>query len=398
MSRQEKRTEPKLQPSDDVQLNDGLNKEITSYWEEEKGKKFQGYREDGKSGPKKKKKKPLKIIGLILLILVIFVAVVVLVFFILQNRGKKELLDHNAANTEIAGSNDADLSDGGMTVVYKGETYKYDENVTAILCMGIDREEFREDGEAVASGQADSLFLMVVDTSDGSMTMLPISRNTMVTIDEYDGNGKYIGQDDLQVTLAYAYGDGRTESCENVVTAISRLMYGMPISSYIAIDMSGISVLNDAVGGVEVQVLEDLSAADAALVPGNTVTLKGEQSVIYVRSRKSEGTDLEIDNNAPRMERQVQYLNSFMKKALTQTKSNPTLPISLFQMMGDYMITDITPSEVTYLASLVVQHGLDNKIVSIPGTAKKGKYTEVYVDNEALYEIILDVFYNKVAN
>ena len=94
----------------------------------------------------------------------------------------------------------------------------------------------------------------------------------------------------------------------------------------------------------------------------------------------------------------MQYLNSFMKKALTQTKSNPTLPISLFQMMGDYMITDITPSEVTYLASLVVQHGLDNKIVSIPGTAKKGKYTEVYVDNEALYEIILDVFYNKVAN
>ena len=99
MSRQEKRTEPKLQPSDDVQLNDGLNKEITSYWEEEKGKKFQGYREDGKSGPKKKKKKPLKIIGLSLLILVIFVAVVVLVFFILQNRGKKEFLNHNAANT-----------------------------------------------------------------------------------------------------------------------------------------------------------------------------------------------------------------------------------------------------------------------------------------------------------
>ena len=88
-------------------------------------------------------------------------------------------------------------------------------------------------------------------------------------------------------------------------------------------------------------------------------------------------------------------MNAFMKKVLVQTKSVVTLPVSLFQTASDYMITDVTTSEVAYLASLLVEHGLDNEIVSIPGEAKKGEYTEVYPDDEKLYEIILDVFYNK---
>lgn len=390
-----------VRPAEDRTLNDGLKGAIDSYWEEGATQKTRrGYREEDtriskKHDKPKKKRSVKKIILWILLIIVLFIVTVVITFVVLQKRGRKELTENNAANTEISTIDDAQSGDGGKTVIYKGQKYCYNEDITSILCMGVDQKSFNDTGTYQKGGQADTLFLMVIDTRTGKMTMIPISRYTMVTIDEYKKDGTYWRQNNIQVCLAYTYGDGREKSCENVTTAVSRLMYGMPISSYLTIDMSAISSLNDAIGGVEVQVLEDLSNQDPKLVKGANVTLMGQQAETYVRSRKSEGPDLAIDNNAPRMERQIQYMNNFMKKVLNQTKSNPTLPVSLFKQAKSYMITDVTVPEVTYLSGLLLQHGLDNSIVSIPGTAKKGEYTEVYPDDKALYEIILDVFYKK---
>ena len=160
--------------------------------------------------------------------------------------------------------------------------------------------------------------------------------------------------------------------------------------------MSGISVLNDAIGGVTVDVLEDLTYADSQLYEGNTITLMGDQALTYVRSRKSEGTDLVVDNNAPRMARQSQYLSAFLSQTLDLTKSDLTLPLKLYNIASDYTITDVSASETVYLLTQMARHGLDNTIVDIPATAQEGEYTEVYVDDEKLYEIILDVFYEVV--
>ena len=389
-----------VRPTSDQGLDDALKEKIGAYWEDgRETKRHHGYRAEEIEKPQNvKKKKPTlkKVLLLILFIIIVFIAVAAITFLVLQRNGKKQLLEKNAANTQISAAEGADSSDEGKTVVYKGQKYCYNENITTILWMGIDEESFQNDDKFRQGSFADSVFLMVIDTSTGKMTMIPISRYTMVTIDEYHPDGSYWKQEDIQVCFAYAYGDGRKSSCENMATAISRFMYGMPISSYMAIDMSAIGVLNDAVGGVPVDVIEDLTLSDPELYVGNHVTLMGQQAELYVRSRKSEGYDLKVDNNAPRMERQIQYMNAFMKKALSQTKQNPTLPVSLFRTASDYMVTDVNASEVTYLASLLVQHGLDNTIVSIPGKAKKGKYTEVYADDEKLYEIILDVFYKKV--
>jgi LCP family protein required for cell wall assembly len=262
--------------------------------------------------------------------------------------------------------------------------------------MGVDREEFNEGSTYQEGGQADSLFLMVIDTSTGETKMVPISRYTMVPIDEYHEDGSYWRQNEIQVLLAYTYGDGREASCENTTTAISRLLYGMPISGYVAIDLSGIGVLNDAVGGVTVEVLEDLTEADSELYVGNTVTLMGQQAETYVRSRKSEGTDLEIDNNAPRVERQTQYLNAFLSTTMSQMKTSPTLPLKLYNIASDYTITDVSAAEALYLMTTMAKTGMEAEVVTIPSTAKKGEYTEVYVDEDALYEVILDVFYTEV--
>ena len=191
------------------------------------------------------------------------------------------------------------------------------------------------------------------------------------------------------------HGDGGKESCENTTKAVSRFLYGIPISGYAALDMSGVASLNDAVGGVTLDISEDLTDADPAFFQGNTLTLSGEQALRFVRYRISEGEELETDNNAPRMQRQEQFLQAFAKQFFQQIRKEPGLPLTCYQLLKEYMVTDITPSETLYLSTLLADHGNEISVVSLPGTVQKGEYTEVYVDRERLYEILLDVFYTE---
>ena len=87
-----------------------------------------------------------------------------------------------------------------------------------------------------------------------------------------------------------------------------------------------------------------------------------------------------------------------IKKALEATKEDLTVPLTLYQAATSYMITDIGASEVTYLASLVLQGGFNaENIISIPGEVTLvDTHAQYHVDEAALYEIILDVFYEEV--
>lgn len=402
------------------QPNEGLSGLVSGYWEDRESPGFRGYGEESAQERRKKEsssdgkrkshhekkhnrkkdrregrsRRLLRTLGIILLVIILIAAAFVLV---MGFRGKKSAIGSTVAREEVKGPDDARLGDGGKTVVYKGNTYCYNTHISTILCIGIDKEEYNETGTYGKGGQADTLFLIAYDNENGKSVMIPISRNTMAQIDEYNEDGTYWRQNKIQIALAYAYGDGREKSCENVAKAVSRLLYGMPVNDYITLDLSAIASLNDAVGGVPVTVLEDMTQYDPVLKEGAQITLKGQQAVSYVRSRKTEGYDLKVDNNAPRMERQKQYLDSFLNQAVIQTKKDLVLPLNLYRLVKEDMITSITPSEVMYYARMVKSRGVDNSIVSIPGKARKGEYTEVYVDDDSLYQIILDTFYKKVS-
>ena len=151
-------------------------------------------------------------------------------------------------------------------------------------------------------------------------------------------------------------------------------------------------MLNDAVGGITVEVLEDLTEKDQELEQGAVVTLHGEQAETYVRYRDT----TVLDSNNFRMARQKQYLTTFLKQVLSGVGIGDIL--SLYQKAEDYMVTDIDLSQMAYLASLVLQNGIhEGTMVSIPGTVVKGEqYAEFVPDEEALYERVLELFYTKI--
>lgn len=398
----------KEQELDVEQLNQELKQELQELSDESqettagqshhRHHESRGHRADsGRQKSRKKAKKkwsPFQICITILCVLVCILLLVVGVFLFLKIQGEKEL-STGKNETEITAPDDAELEDEGKYIIYKGEKYCYNEDVISILCMGIDKS-IQETGEdnIGANGQADALVLIVLDSKDGTLSLVNISRDSMVDVNKYNVNGQYLGTEKMQICLAYAYGDGKEKSCLNTVESVSRLMYGMPIHAYAAIDYDGIGVLNDAVGGVTVQVLEDMTYVDPAFKEGNTVMLEGEQAHSYVRTRN---VDL-LESNNLRMARQKQYMMAFLQKALAQTRSDINVPLTLYQAAGDYMVTNISYAEVTYLASRIVDTGIsDGTVTSVPGEVVRGEtYAEFIPDEEGLYELILNVFYKKV--
>ncbi len=372
------------------QLNQELNQELSEYAREHEG----DMGKDKKIQPKRKKKKG-KLWKKILVVLLVLIIAAILGVVGLFAMGKGSLFKDlvNMKDT-IHG---AKTEDNGDLIVYNGEKYRYNKDVTSILCMGIDNEEIADDEtlKEKGAGQADSIFLIVIDTKKNKTTLLNISRDSEVDINVYDENMKYQGVKTAQLCLAYAYGDGKEKSCENMITSVKRLLYGMPIDSYISMNLSGISVLNDAIGGVDVNVLEDLSNVDPELKQGANVTLHGDQAETYVRYRDAYSADIGTNNN--RMQRQKQYVSAFIQKVVEQSKQDIMLPLDLYKMVADDSVTNLNAAKMSYLVSLAGKSDLlDAEVITVPGKVfKKNGFTRYDVDDKALFEIILDVFYDK---
>ena len=342
----------------------------------------------------RKKKGPLIAVLIIFGILVLLLVTAVGAYFYLNKKGEAQL-KKNQSIASITAPEEASSEDDGKTIVYNGAKYKYNEDNINILFMGVDRD-MQDTGEKVIgeNGQADVLIWAALDSKTGHLSLINISRDAMVDVNKYNVEDKYLGTDKMQLCLAYSYGDGKEKSCENTLQSVSRLMYGMPVNAYVAIDYSAIAPLNDAIGGVTVNVLEDLTQSDSALKAGETVTLHGEQAQTYVRSRNTEV----LDSNNQRMERQKQYIDAFLQQAISQTRKNLTLPVTFYNDVSDYMVTNISASEVTHLATLMIQNGVSGgDILTVPGEVTQGDvYAEFNPDDKELYKLILSVFYKEI--
>ena len=324
-------------------------------------------------------------------------------YLVLKQMGRYSLSESLTASNAVAlpetelvqlEEADQDLPDG--YVRYEGKVYCYNEDITTILCLGIDKKaEMTSDMIPGDGGQADCVFLLVLDNDTKQMKLIAVSRETMTDVDVYDINGIYHDTEILQLALQYAYGDGKEESAARMAQTVSDLFYGLPINAYVAINMSAIAPINDAVGGVEVQVLEDLTAQDTSLIEGNTVNLMGNSAFWYVKWRNYKSD--EPGTNNKRMARQKQYMNAFVNKAKSEMKQDMTLPVKLYQLIRPYMTTDITLDKVTYLATTALDYQFDaSNIITIDGESVVGEeHDEFYIDEDDLYRVIIENFYEE---
>lgn len=343
-----------------------------------------------------KKKKRLPVVVRILIALISIVLVIAIVgasaFLILQNSGKKSLIV-NKPETPYE-----------ETIVHNGHTYVYDENKIAFAFFGVDKENFGLQGDLVGTaGQADADIVGVVDTNTGKIDIIALPRDTMVDVDLYNKDGTFVRTEKMQLCLSYAYGDGKEKSCQQVTTAMSRILLNVPIEKYFVLDVAGIAPLNDAIGGVTVQSLYTFKGQ--GIKKGDTVKLKGDKAEMYVRTRDMDNVNASLN----RTERQMQYIKAYANQLLPAVKSDFSTVSRLYNTAMKYSQTNVSLDEVTYIASLALskgvtgftQHKLDGEM-----KASNIKYSysgddnyvfaEFYPNEEALLETILECFYKQV--
>lgn len=341
-----------------------------------------------KENAKPKKKKWKKVLLILFLIFFLFIASFAITFLILQHQGKKALTDYKGVVIESI--DEAKTQNDGKTVYYNGKKYQFNENITSIACMGIDKDDIGTYVDKIGTaGQADTNMVLVIDTKTGEVTVISIPRDIMVDMGVYTTKGDYAGMKNQQLCLAYAYGDGKHTSCRNTVDAIERILFGIPVHSYVSLDIEGIGPINDAVGGVTVKSTETIGE----FRKGQSVTLRGKQAVDFVRDR---GDDK--DASIRRMERQMAYVSEFGSAAVKSAKRDIGTITRLYNTTSKYSCTNVELGSVTYLATSLLSNGVTGlKTVSIPGEMKQGDvYAEFYMDKTATYEMILDIYYNEV--
>lgn len=331
-------------------------------------------------------------------------AVLVGVFW-MQFLGKTSLKRHgdqvlNGANAsgmsvlEETGEASYELKDGQILV--DGQVYEYNDEIITFLCMGIDSHsgisKKKTPGKA---GQADALILVVLDPGKEEIQIINVNRDSMTEIEIYDTAGVYLGKERGQITLQYAYGDGREKSCELMEQAVSELFYGIPIHGYAALDILAIATLNDAVGGVEVTVDEDVAVYMPQWKVGEKVTLKGEEALYYVRHRAAESG--ELGTNLRRIDRQKEFMTAFVQALKKQTKENISFPLSLYSEIEKHIVTSVSADEILYLANMALGFDLSlGNMRGMNGDVVMGeKNEEFHVNDEDLKQLVTEVFYRK---
>ena len=280
-------------------------------------------------------------------------------------------------------------------VKYQGEIYAYNEEILTFLIMGIDKQnDVEEVAEGTDGGQADALFLLVLNPKDKNIKVVGINRNTMTDIDTYDNNGEYVSTVKAQLAVQHGFGNGMEESCEYQRKAVENLFYQLPVHGYAAINMSAVATINDAVGGVDVTIPADLAGLNEAFVEGSRVHLMGEDAFWYVKYR-----DTDVFGSADmRLERQKMYLNGFIEAAKEAVHKDISVAIDLYQAVKPWMVTDVSLDEAAYLAPVLADYEFNrDDFYMLRGETVMGEqYEEFYLDEDAMFGMILDIFYEKV--
>lgn len=341
----------------------------------------------------KRNKKPAnKKTNLLLTILLSFLLVILIaifVFVLLSPKEPDQDITQQTSETEYLEK----WQEG--TISYNGKNYVYNKNLDVYLFMGIDKEGPVEAAEDyVSGGQSDAMFLFVMDREKEEVSVVSINRNTMTRVKTYSESGTDTGYVEAQICVQHGFGDGKKLSCSLAEKAVSHLFYNLPIDGYLAINVGAVPILNDSIGGVEVTVLNDLSYPEknVELLAGDVVTLSGEEAYIYLRGRDTK----EFDSSTLRLRRQEQYITAYLDKLEGIMKGSSSKLVSMYETLSPYIVSNMQVTEL--LEEITSYEYSQERLYTVPGETVMGeKFEEFHVDEDALYELIINVFYVEVS-
>lgn len=238
-----------------------------------------------------------------------------------------------------------------------------------VLCLGFDETR----------SNSDVIMLFHFDIINDKINILQIPRDSFVPDFTNSETGK--------INSVYTLGDENLIPIQRVVDAV-RDTFGIPIDRYITTGCDDIVDMVDIIGGIPINLPEQvIYSYDKVLYPGEQV-LNGEQAELFVRARKGYN-----EGDIGRVKAQRIFLAAAMEKALDLG------PIQLTKFLTEvynkgYIGTDLTLQEMSILSDFGSSIDLDDVTVHmVPGEATLyGDYSVWSIHKNATIDVINEYF------
>lgn len=238
-----------------------------------------------------------------------------------------------------------------------------------VLCLGFDETR----------SNSDVIMLFHFDIINDKINILQIPRDSFVPDFTNSETGK--------INSVYTLGDENLIPIQRVVDAV-RDTFGIPIDRYITTGCDDIVDMVDIIGGIPINLPEQvIYSYDKVLYPGEQV-LNGEQAELFVRARKGYN-----EGDIGRVKVQRIFLAAAMEKALDLG------PIQLTKFLTEvynkgYIGTDLTLQEMSILSDFGSSIDLDDVTVHmVPGEATYyGDYSVWSIHKNATIDVINEYF------
>lgn len=237
-----------------------------------------------------------------------------------------------------------------------------------ILVLGVDQ---RPGGDVEGTGsRSDTIMLVQVTPQTGTVKLLSVPRDLLVEIGP--------GTED-RINSAYSYGG--IDETMRVFQEYTRV----PVENYVVVDFDGFKDIINAMGGVEVDVEDEIPPKYG--IKDGLQTLNGAQALFYARYRGTPGGDLD------RIKHQQRLIAALRSKALawdTMTK----LP-EIARVMNRNVETNLGFDEALAIGRLLINRGRHAQMTTaqLKGTPKTlPNGNEVLVPDQEANEAILAQF------
>ncbi|MBQ5823331.1 MAG: LCP family protein [Clostridia bacterium] len=214
--------------------------------------------------------------------------------------------------------------------------------IVNILLLGIDGKNGVKNG-----GNSDSMILVSVNKKTEKITMISFMRDSR-TYFEVNGKGYW-----TKANAAFAKGGAKA-----TVKMIEN-NYKVDIDYYVAVDFTTFSDLVDALGGVTLNIEEyeqkyiNRTTSKIKKIPNyGTVTLDGDQALVYCRIRKSDA-----DSDVSRTRRQRNFVSSLIRSAKGATISQLNNAV---EVVLPHLHTDCSKTKVLGFAGQALAQGWMN--------------------------------------
>lgn len=231
----------------------------------------------------------------------------------------------------------------------------------------------------------DSIMVVSMQTKEKKIAMMSIPRDLVVPIEGHR-------EDKINTAYANGYNDylnknckkKNTSDCKNDAMAAGANLtkktvsdvFGIPINYYAVVDFVGFQKIIDEIGGVDVYVeknlydpfypADDMKGYKPFNIKAGQQHLDGVTALKYARSR-------ETTSDFDRARRQQQIISSIKEKTLKLGfLANPKKILDMVNIVGDHVRTNLSPTDIKDLASLIKDMDTSNIISRVLSNSNDG--------------------------